>query len=120
MNGSCREVLGAVGDSVKGARLGVQELANIDAKRCINMIRKLNLNVLGVVENYTGEMFGQGGGLSLAQEIDAPFLGNMALRSSYRDTSKPTALADAEVEDEYDHLMENVKKSLQEFGRDTV
>ncbi len=95
-----------------------QELANIDAKRCINMIRKLNLNVLGVVENYTGEMFGQGAGLKLAQEIDAPFLGSMALRSSYRDTSKPTALADAEVEDEYSHLVESVKKSLQEFGRD--
>ncbi len=95
-----------------------QELANMDAKRCINMIRKLNLNVLGVVENYTGEMFGEGAGLKLAQEINAPFLGGMALRSSYRDTSKPTALADSEVEDEYSHLMESVKKSLQEFGRD--
>ena len=39
-----------------------QDLAVLDAKRCINMIRKLNLNVVGVVENYTGEVFGEGGG----------------------------------------------------------
>ena len=38
-----------------------QDLANLDAKRCINMIRKLHLNVLGVVENYTGDIFGHGG-----------------------------------------------------------
>ena len=43
-----------------------QHLASLAAKRCINMIRKLNLNVLGVVENYTGEIFGDGGGKNLA------------------------------------------------------
>ena len=95
-----------------------QELANMDAKRCINMIRKLNLNVLGIVENYSGEVFGEGAGLKLAQEIEAPFLGSLALRSSYRDTSRPTALADSEVGWEYSHLVDSVKKSLQEFGRD--
>ena len=41
-----------------------QQLANVDAKRCINMIRKLNgeMNIVGVVENYTGDIFGEGGG----------------------------------------------------------
>ena len=97
-----------------------QELANMDAKRCINMIRKLNLNVLGIVENYSGEVFGEGGGLRLALEVDAPFLGTMALRGSYRDTSKPTALADPDVGMEYTHLVNAVRKSLAEFGRDAV
>ena len=97
-----------------------QELANIDAKRCINMIRKLNLNVLGIVENYSGEVFGEGAGLQLSQEVDAPFLGSMALRKSYRDSSQPTALADPEVGKEYAHLAEQVKKSLGEFGRDAA
>ena len=94
-----------------------QELANVDARRCINMIRKLNLNVLGVVENYSGEIFGAGAGEMLAKEVDAPFLGRLALRASYRDSSKPTALADAEVEEEYAHLVGGVKKSLEELGR---
>ena len=97
-----------------------QELATIDAKRCINMIRKLNLNVLGIVENYTGEIFGEGAGRMLAEEIDAPFLGALALRSSYRDTSSPTALADPEVGQEYATLVDGVKKSLQELGRDAA
>ena len=97
-----------------------QELATIDAKRCINMIRKLNLNVLGIVENYTGEIFGEGAGKKLAQDIDAPFLGALALRSSYRDNSSPTALADPEVGQEYANLAHGVRKSLKEMGRDAA
>ena len=94
-----------------------QQLANVDAKRCINMIRKLNLNILGVVENYTGDVFGQGAGEDLAGEVDAPFLGRMELRSSYRDTSKPTVLLDDAVADEYDAVAREMKKSLKALGR---
>jgi ATP-binding protein involved in chromosome partitioning len=95
-----------------------QELATVDAKRCINMIRKLNLNVLGVVENYTGEIFGGGAGKKLAQEVNAPFLGSMALRPSYRDNSKPTALVDTAVGEEYAEIAKEMKKSLKELGRE--
>ena len=94
-----------------------QGLANMDAKRCINMIRKLNLNVLGIVENYSGDIFGRGAGKDLAKSVDAPFLGSMALRGSYRDGSKPTILSDQEVGREYVTAAKNLRKSLQEFGR---
>ena len=97
-----------------------QDLANLDAKRCINMIRKLNLNVLGVVENYTGDIFGQGGGKKLAEEVEAAFLGELALRSAYRDSSKPTALLDESVEDEFVLVADAVKKSLKEFGSEAA
>lgn len=97
-----------------------QELANMDAKRCINMIRKLNLKVLGVVENYTGEIFGEGAGKGLAKAVEAPFLGSMALRASYRDTSKPTVLVDGAVNKEYAEVVKAVKKSLREFGREAA
>ena len=97
-----------------------QDLANLDAKRCINMIRKLNLNVLGVVENYTGEIFGKGGGKNLAKEVDAPFLGDLALRSIYRDSSKPTTLLDKSVEEEFVLVADSMKKSLKEFGSEAV
>jgi len=97
-----------------------QELANLDAKRCINMIRKLNLNVLGVVENYTGDIFGEGGGKKLAKEVDAPFLGGLALRAAYRDSSKPTALIDESVEDEFSAVADAMKRSLKEFGSEAV
>jgi len=97
-----------------------QDLANLDAKRCINMIRKLNLNVLGVVENYTGEIFGEGGGKNLAKEVEAPFLGGLALRSAYRDTSKPTTLLDKSVEEEFVSVATAMKKSLKEFGSEAI
>lgn len=97
-----------------------QELANIDAKRCINMIRKLNLNVLGVVENYTGEIFGEGRSKELAKQVDAPFLGGLALRASYRDTSKPTTLADPAVAEEYKEIIKGLKNSLSALGREAA
>jgi ATP-binding protein involved in chromosome partitioning len=97
-----------------------QALANIDAKRCINMIRKLNLNIIGVVENYTGEIFGEGAGSKLAQEVNTPFLGKLALRASYRDGSRPTVLLDAEVADEYATVVKSLKKSLKEMGREAA
>ncbi|NQW23616.1 MAG: Mrp/NBP35 family ATP-binding protein [SAR202 cluster bacterium] len=97
-----------------------QDLANLDAKRCINMIRKLNLNVLGVVENYTGEIFGHGGGKNLAEEVEAPFLGEIALRSAYRDSSKPTSLLDDSVGEEFDAVAKALKKSLKEFGSEAA
>jgi ATP-binding protein involved in chromosome partitioning len=95
-----------------------QALAVMDAKRCINMIRKLNLNVLGIVENYTGEIFGEGAGKLLARDADAPFLGSMALRASYRDNSKPTSLSDEAVGKEYIQVVKGLKESLQAFGRE--
>ena len=94
-----------------------QELANLDAKRCINMIRKLNLNVLGIVENYTGEIFGEGTSKQLAEDVNAPFLGSLALRSSYRDNSKPTCLLDTDVAAEYKTICSQLEESLKEFGR---
>ena len=97
-----------------------QDLANLDAKRCINMIRKLNLNVLGVVENYTGEIFGKGGGQNLAKEVEAPLLGDLTLRSIYRDTSKPTTLLDKSVENEFISVATAMKKSLKEFGSEAA
>lgn len=89
-----------------------QSLAALDAKRSINMIRKLNVEVLGVVENYTGDVFGSGAGRELADSMDLPFLGEVALRPDYRDDSQPTALASPEVAAEYDAIWEGLRARL--------
>lgn len=89
-----------------------QELAKIDAKRSINMVRKMNLQVLGVVENLTGDIFGQGAGEELAQELNLPFLGRLSLSASYKDTSQPTVLLDPQVQDEYLSIVKNIQSSL--------
>ena len=90
-----------------------QMLAQLDAKRSINMVRKLNVKVLGVVENYTGDIFGQGAGEALAKDLDIPFLGSMALRSDYRDETKPTVLTSPAVMKEYEDLVTALKASLE-------
>ena len=83
-----------------------QELAKIDAKRSINMIRKLQVKVLGVVENFSGEIFGSGAGEELASELGLDFLGSLELRPDYRDTSKPTVLLSNDVLGEYTSIAE--------------
>ena len=95
-----------------------QELAQLDGRRCIHMIRKLNLQVLGIVENYTGEVFGSGAGPALSQELDTPFLGSMALRSEYRDMTKPTVLLSSDVLEEYRHVAGGLRDSLKERGKE--
>ena len=90
-----------------------QELAKIDAKRSINMIRKLKLNVLGVVENLSGDVFGSGAGEELAREMDLKFLGRIDLRGDYRDTSKPTVLSSKRVREEYASIAQAAKGSLE-------
>lgn len=90
-----------------------QELATIDAKRSINMIRKLQVNVLGVVENFSGEVFGSGAGEALASEMELRFLGRLDLRPDYRDTSKPTVLTSKVVLEEFRHIVEEAKSALE-------
>ena len=91
-----------------------QELAKIDAMRSINMIRTLKVNVLGVVENFSGEIFGSGAGEELAEELDLRFLGRVELRGEYRDTSRPTVLSSKSVLREFEHIADEAKAALEE------
>ena len=94
-----------------------QSLAAMDARRSINMIKKLNVSVLGIVENFSGDVFGTGAGPELAEELGLPFLGYIALRADYRDSSRPTVLANADVESEYDAIWSGAKEELSALER---
>ena len=94
-----------------------QNLAAMDARRSINMIKKLNVNVLGVVENFTGEVFGSGAGRRLAEEMGLAFLGRLALRSAYRDDSRPTVLVDPEVAEEFSTIWAGARAQLEALGK---
>ena len=81
-----------------------QPTAEKVAQRAAYMGRKVNLSVAGVIENmswFTGddgkryEIFGQGGGDTLAKELDVPLLAKVPLVTKLRegaDTGKPIAL----------------------------
>lgn len=56
-----------------------QGIATLDAGKSLRMFQKVNVPVLGVIENMSGGLFGSGGGEKLAQEAGVPFLGRIPL-----------------------------------------
>ncbi|MBN1982510.1 MAG: Mrp/NBP35 family ATP-binding protein [Chitinivibrionales bacterium] len=66
-----------------------QEIATFDVRKSIDFCNKLNLEVLGVIENMSGfacphcgvvtNIFDQGGGKRMAQEWHVPFLGTIPI-----------------------------------------
>jgi ATP-binding protein involved in chromosome partitioning len=74
-----------------------QDLALIDARKGLNMFRKVEVPVLGIVENMsyfiapdTGtryDIFGHGGARKEAERIGVPFLGEVPLTMNIRETS---------------------------------
>ena len=72
-----------------------QDVALLDATKAIAMFRKVNIPVLGMVENMaffvcpdTGkrwDIFGSGGARRTAQELDIPFLGEVPIQIPIRE-----------------------------------
>jgi ATP-binding protein involved in chromosome partitioning len=90
-----------------------QELAALDAKRSINMIKKMNLNVLGIVENMSGGIFGTGAAQDLAEDMGLPFLGKVSMRAEYLNAKQPAVLESDEIADEYSEIAANVRKQVE-------
>src|SRR6476660_1924400 len=63
-----------------------QPLAQEVASRAATMAQKTGLRVAGVVENMTSEVFGSGGGASLANELGVPLLGQVPLETALRES----------------------------------
>ncbi len=74
-----------------------QDLALIDARRGVAMFRRVNVPVLGVVENMSyfkcpqcgarSDIFGHGGARREAERLGVPFLGEVPLDIAIRETS---------------------------------
>jgi len=86
-----------------------QDLALIDAMRAIDMFRKMDVEVIGLIENMAGyecphcgeisDPFGTGGAEAAAKVMEIPFLGRIPLRMSIRlasDAGVPPAAGDGE------------------------
>ncbi len=72
-----------------------QEVALADVRRAINMFDKVNVPVLGIVENMNGfvtpsgekyEIFGSGGGKSLAAKFNLDLLSSLPIDISIRES----------------------------------
>ncbi|RYE04507.1 MAG: MRP family ATP-binding protein [Sphingomonadales bacterium] len=74
-----------------------QDLALIDATRAIDLFRKANIPIIGLVENMSGyacphcgevsDPFGKGGAEAAAAQLDIPFLGRIPLEMAIRAAS---------------------------------
>lgn len=84
-----------------------QDIALIDAQRGLGMFQKVNVPILGLVENmsmhicsqcgHEEAIFGQGGGVSMAQKNGVELLGALPLDINIRqlaDSGRPTVVAD--------------------------
>jgi ATP-binding protein involved in chromosome partitioning len=66
-----------------------QDLALLDSRKAVNFAKRLNMPVLGIVENMSGfvcphcgkktDLFKTGGGEKAAREMDVPFLGGIPI-----------------------------------------
>jgi ATP-binding protein involved in chromosome partitioning len=88
-----------------------QDLALIDARKGLNMFRKVDVPVLGIVENMSyflcphcggrSDIFGHGGAEHEAARIGVPFLGAVPLHMDIRersDSGVPVVVADPDGE----------------------
>jgi ATP-binding protein involved in chromosome partitioning len=74
-----------------------QEAAQKVARRAAETALRYDIEVLGVVENMYGEVFGEGGGQLLADDLDVPLLGKIPLTEELRrasDAGRPLVLDD--------------------------
>lgn len=71
-----------------------QEVALLDAVKAIAMFRKVNIPLLGMIENMSGfvcpgcskryDIFGHGGAAAKAEELDVPYLGELPINMGIR------------------------------------
>lgn len=81
-----------------------QKVSLADSRRAVGMYEKLNIPTLGIIENMSyyvcpgceqeTDLFGKGGGVQIAEELNVPFLGQIPLCTPIRvggDTGAPIA-----------------------------
>lgn len=102
-----------------------QNVALEDVHRSIEMFRKVNVPLLGIVENMSYFMcpccgdrtpiFGEGGGVRIADAFRLPLLGQIPLQPEIRvggDEGTPIALGDSETAQSFANIAQTLKDML--------
>ncbi len=110
-----------------------QDMALADARKGLQMFRKVDVPVLGVVENmathicsncgHAEPIFGEHGGRELAAEFNLPSLGSLPLAMSIRaqtDSGSPTVVSDPEslASDQYQQIAHRVAIQVAALPKD--
>lgn len=88
-----------------------QDVALLDARKGLRMFQKVNIPIVGVVENmsvhvctncgHAEHIFGEEGGKKMSEELEVPWLGALPLSKKVReqtDAGQPTVISDPESE----------------------
>ncbi len=104
-----------------------QDIALLDARKALKMFEKVEVPVLGIVENmsthicskcgHEEHIFGAGGGNRMAEDYDVDFLGALPLDIRIReetDSGKPTVVAepDSQIAQTYREIARRVAAKL--------
>jgi ATP-binding protein involved in chromosome partitioning len=104
-----------------------QDVSLLDVRKGLQMFRKMNVPVLGIVENMAGfacphcghetPIFGEGGGAKLASEFDVPVLGSIPIDLETRiggDSGEPIVVArpSSPQADAFRHVAAAVRERL--------
>ncbi len=110
-----------------------QDIALLDARKGLKMFEKVEVPVLGVVENmsihicsecgHAEHIFGEGGGKRMAEESDVEYLGALPLDLTIceqADSGKPTVVADpdSKISELYREISRNMAAKLAVQGKD--
>ncbi|OYX15445.1 MAG: sodium:proton antiporter [Rhizobiales bacterium 32-66-8] len=108
-----------------------QDLALIDARRGVAMFQRVNVPILGVVENMSyflcphcgerSDIFGHGGARDEAKKLNVPFLGEIPLNMRIREMSDaglPILVSDPQspLADIYRGIAREVRASMERTG----
>jgi len=106
-----------------------QDIALLDARKGIEMFRKVEIPVLGIIENMSTHVcskcgheeaiFGTGGGLDIAEEYDTQLMAQLPLLMSIRqhaDGGEPTVIADpdGDVSNTFREIAKTIVKAVAE------
>lgn len=112
-----------------------QDIATLDAKKGIEMFRKVNIPVLGVVENmamhtcsncgHEEHIFGEGGAKRIADEYQSELLASLPLALSIRenaDNGQPIVMAepDSDIAKAYRAAARKVAAAIAEKGANSA
>ena len=64
-----------------------QEIALADARKSADMAKRMNVPVIGIVENMSGDVFGSGGAERAAHALQQNYLGSVPLQKNIRELS---------------------------------
>ena len=110
-----------------------QDIALLDARKGLKMFEKVNVPVLGIIENmsihicskcgHEEHIFGSGGGEKMSSDYDVDFLGALPLDIGIReqaDSGKPTVVADPDsrITQIYREISRRVTAKLAMQGKD--